>query len=174
MYGLETYTPKNFIDHVKLLPYGRDLNDFMPEHMVELMENALKEAGKHDNLKISLMGVAYKADCDDTRNTPTERIVNFLKNRYHSHNIEYIAHDPWVREKDYTETDLTEDFNIAVDNSDVLLFATNHKQYYSIDLDDLKKKMSTNPIIIDGRNIFDKQIIEAKGFIYRKIGEGSK
>jgi len=174
MYGLETYTPKKFLDRVKILPYGRELNDFMPEHMVELMENALEEADKHDNLKISLMGVSYKADCDDTRNTPTERIVNFLKSRYHSHNIEYIAHDPWVRQKDYTETDLTSDFNVAVENSDVLLFVTNHKEYYSIDLDDLKKKMKDKPIIIDGRNIFDKKISESKNFIYRKIGEGSK
>jgi len=174
MYGLQTYTPKKFIDRVKLLPYGRELNDFMPEHTVELMEDALKEADKHDNLKIALMGVAYKADCDDTRNTPTERIIDFLKNRYHSHNIEYIAHDPWVREKDYKETELTADFNAAVKDADVLIFATNHKQYYSIDLDDLKEKMKNKPILIDGRNIFDKKIIESKGFIYRKIGEGSK
>ncbi|MFX1375240.1 MAG: nucleotide sugar dehydrogenase [Promethearchaeota archaeon] len=174
MYGLETYTQKKFIDRVKILPYGRELNDFMPEHMVELMENALKKAEKHDNLKVSLMGVAYKADCDDTRNTPAERIVNFLKNRYHSHNIEYIAHDPWVRKKDYKETELTSDLEAAVSNSDVLLFVTNHKRYYSIDLDDLKKKMKKNPIIIDGRNIFDKKIMESKGFIYRKIGEGFK
>lgn len=174
MYGLQTYTPKKFVDRVKLLPYGRELNDFMPEHTVELMEDALKEADKHDNLKIVLMGVAYKADCDDTRNTPTERIVDFLKNRYHSHNIEYIAHDPWVREKDYKETELTADFDAAVKDADVLIFATNHKQYYSVDLDVLKQTMKNKPIIIDGRNIFNKKIIESKGFIYRKIGEGSK
>ncbi|MFX1280124.1 MAG: nucleotide sugar dehydrogenase [Promethearchaeota archaeon] len=174
MYGLETYTPKRFLDRVKLLPYGRELNDYMPEHMVGLMEDTLKEADKHDNLKISLMGVAYKADCDDTRNTPTERIVNFLKKRYHSHNIEYIAHDPWVKEKDYKKTELTEDLDYAVKNSDVLLFVTNHKQYYSIDLDDLKKKMRSKPIIIDGRNIFNKNTVKSKGFIYRKIGEGSR
>ena len=169
MYGLETYTPRKYLSHVKLLPYGRELNDFMPEHMVELMENALKEAGKHDNLKVALMGVAYKADCDDTRNTPTERIVNFLKNRYHSHNIEYIAHDPWVREKDYKETELTSSFKIAAKDADILIFATNHTEYYSMDLNQLKKLMKKKPIIIDGRNIFDKNIIESKGFIYRKI-----
>ena len=174
MYGLETYTPKRFLDRVKILPYGRELNDYMPEHMVGLMEDALKEADKHDNLKISLMGVAYKADCDDTRNTPTERIVNFLKKRYHSHNIEYIAHDPWVKEKDYKKTELTEDLDYAVKNSDVLLFVTNHKQYYLIDLDDLKKKMKSKPIIVDGRNIFNKNTVKSKGFIYRKLGEGSK
>ena len=174
MYGLETYTPKKYLDKVKILPYGRDLNDYMPEHMVELMEEALSEAGKHDNMKIALMGVAYKADCDDTRNTPTERIISTLKKRYHSHNISYIAHDPWVREKDYNETELTSDFDKAVTDADVLIFATNHKEYYNIDLDELKNKLKEKPIIIDGRNIFNKKILEEKGYIYRKIGEGSK
>lgn len=172
MYGLETYTPKHYLDKVKILPYGRNLNDFMPEHMVELMESAMEQAGKRDNLKISLMGVAYKADCDDTRNTPSENIVKILKERYHSHNIIYIAHDPWVREKDYNLTELTDDIDAALDDADILIFATNHKQYYDIDFDNLKKKMKKNPIIIDGRNIFDKKIVEGKGFIYRKVGEG--
>ncbi|MHA1291954.1 MAG: nucleotide sugar dehydrogenase [Promethearchaeota archaeon] len=174
MYGLETYTSKKYFDKVKILPYSRNLNDFMPEHMIELMEDALNEADKHDNIKIALMGVAYKADCDDTRNTPTENIVNTLKNRYHSHNITYIAHDPYVKERDYKDTELTDDFNKAVMGADVLIFTTNHRQYYKIDLDDLKHKVNENPIIIDGRNIFNKKIMKEKGFIYRKIGEGSK
>ncbi len=170
VYGHQTYTDNKFKSEILLK--ARVLNDFMPEHMVQLMENALEEAGKQDNLKIALMGVAYKADCDDTRNTPTKNIVDTLTKRYHSHNFAYIAHDPWVREKDYKSTDLTDDFNKAVSDADVLIFATNHKQYYDIDLDDLKNKVSENPIIIDGRNIFNKRIVEEKGFIYRKIGEG--
>ena len=171
VYGHRTYTENKH--NSEILLKSRKLNDFMPEHMVELLEEALKVADKYDNLKITLMGVAYKADCDDTRNTPTEKIVLFLKRRYHSHNLEYIAHDPWVRERDYKETELTSDFNKAIKDADVLIFATNHKQYYSINLDELKENMSNKPIIIDGRNIFDKKIIESKGFIYRKIGEGS-
>jgi len=155
------------------LPESRKLNDFMPEHMVELMEDALEEAKKLDNIKIALMGVAYKADCDDTRNTPTEKVVQILTSRYHSHNIEYIAHDPWVKEKDYNLTELTDSLDKAVGNADVLIFATNHKQYYNMNLDELKTKMKENPIIIDGRNIFDKKIMQEKGYIYRKIGEGS-
>ncbi len=135
------------------------------------MEDALREVGKHDNLKITLLGVSYKADCDDTRNTPSERIVSILKSRYHSHNIIYIAHDPWVKEKDYKKTELTDDIIKAVTDADVLIFATNHKEYYNINLDDLRKRVRT-PIIIDGRNIFRKKDVEGKGFIYRKVGEG--
>ncbi|KKL81280.1 hypothetical protein LCGC14_1996350, partial [marine sediment metagenome] len=147
VYGHRTYT-KNKYESTILLK-SRKLNDFMPEHMVELMEDALNEAKKHDNIKIALMGVSYKADCDDTRNTPSEKIVSILKNRYHSHNITYIAHDPWVRKKDYNSTELTNDFNTAISNADVIFFATNHKEYYSIDLDELRKKVRT-PILIDG------------------------
>ncbi|KKL48542.1 hypothetical protein LCGC14_2324470, partial [marine sediment metagenome] len=146
VYGHRTYTENKY--NSEILLKSRNINDFMPEHMVELLEDALKVADKYDNLKIALMGVAYKPDCDDTRNTPTSRIVHFLKNRYHSHNIEYIAHDPWVREKDYNITELTSNFYEAVKDADVLIFATNHKQYYSIDLDELKENVKDSPIII--------------------------
>jgi UDP-N-acetyl-D-mannosaminuronic acid dehydrogenase len=171
VYGHHTYTENKYTSEILLK--SRRINDFMPEHMVELLEDALKVVDKFDNLKIALMGVAYKADCDDTRNTPTEKIILFLKRRYHSHNLEYIAHDPWVTERDYKETELTDDINTAIKDADVLIFATNHKQYYSINLDELKEGMRNKPIIIDGRNIFDKRTVESKGFIYRKIGEGS-
>ncbi len=173
VYGHRTYTDHRYNSDILLK--ARELNDFMPDHMIELMEDALKEANKHDNIKIALMGVAYKADTDDTRNTPTERIVWTLKNRYHSHNIQYIAHDPYVKERDYKETELTRDFNEAVSNADVLIFVTNHKQYFNIDLDDIRNKVEKEkPIIIDGRNIFNKKSVEEKGFIYRKVGEGPK
>jgi UDP-N-acetyl-D-mannosaminuronic acid dehydrogenase len=171
VYGHRTYTESKY--NPEILFNSRKLNDFMPEHMVELLEDALETADKYDNLKIALMGVAYKADCDDTRNTPTEKIILFLKHRYHSHNFEYIAHDPWVRERDYNETELTSDINEAIKDADVLIFATNHKLYYSINLDEVKENMRNKPIIIDGRNIFDGKIVESRGFIYRKIGEGS-
>ncbi len=173
IYGFEKYTNTRNRDHIKLIPESRSLNDFMPIHMVELMEDALKEAGKIvDNLKITIFGVSYKANTDDTRNTPTEHILRILMKRYHSHNINYIAHDPYVKEKDYQMTELTNNFSEAIINSDVLIFVTNHKEYYDIDLKMVKEKVKT-PIIIDGRNIFDKKVVESNGFIYRKIGEGS-
>ena len=171
MYGLETYTQSKYTP--RILPESRRLNDFMPEHVVELMESAIKEAGCiMDNLRIALFGVSYKANTDDTRNTPTERIISVLKQRYHSHNIEYIAHDQYVKEKDYNSTDLTDDVKVAASEADVLIFATNHKEYYNLDLEEIKSIVKT-PIIIDGRNIFDKKLVEEKGFIYRKVGEGS-
>lgn len=174
LYGFNKYTERINESKIKIIPDARSLNDYMPYHMVELMEDVFRESHKLvDNIKIVLLGVSYKANTDDVRNTPTENIVKVLQNRYHSHNIIYIAHDPYVNERDYRLTELTSDFNEAVKGADVLLFATNHKEYYNLDLDEIKKKVRT-PIIIDGRNIFDKKLVEEKGFIYRKVGEGSK
>ncbi|MFX1389379.1 MAG: nucleotide sugar dehydrogenase [Promethearchaeota archaeon] len=172
IYGHRTYTEHKFNSDILLK--ARDLNDYMPKHMVELMEDVFRESRKLvDNIKVVLLGVSYKANTDDTRNTPTENIINVLKARYHSHNITYIAHDPYVKERDYKKTDLTDDFNKAVSGADVLMFATNHNEYYNINLDDLKNRVRT-PIIIDGRNIFNKKLVESKGFIYRKVGEGPR
>ncbi len=174
LYGFNKYTERINESKMKIIPNSRNLNDYMPYHMVELMESVFRDSHRLvDNIKIALLGVSYKADTDDTRNTPTENVIRALKSRYHSHNIIYIAHDPYVKSRDYNLTELTKDFNKAVTDADVLFFTTNHKEYYDIDLADLKKKVRT-PIIIDGRNIFDKKIVEEKGFIYRKIGEGSK
>jgi len=173
LYGFNKYTERLNESKIKLIPDARKINDFMPYHMIELMENVFRDSHQLvDNIKIVLLGVSYKANTDDTRNTPTENIIKVLKSRYHSHNIEYIAHDPYVIERDYKLTKLTDDFNEAVVNADVLMFTTNHSEYYNVDLDDLKKRVRT-PIIIDGRNIFEKKIVEEKGFIYRKVGEGT-
>jgi UDP-N-acetyl-D-mannosaminuronic acid dehydrogenase len=170
LYGHEAYSEKNYKPRIKLTPYSREINDYMPQHMVELMEDALREARKLvDNIKVTLLGVSYKANTDDTRNTPAQKIIETLMKRYHSHNIVYIAHDPYVKQRDYDLTELTDDLGKAAKNTDVLIFATNHKEYSKIDLDKLKKMVRT-PIIIDGRNIFKKDEVVSKGFIYRKVG----
>ena len=174
LYGFNKYTEKFNESKIKIIQDSRKINDFMPYHMIELMENVFRDSHRLvDNIKVVLLGVSYKANTDDTRNTPTENIIKVLKSRYHSHNIEYIAHDPYVNKRDYKLTKLTSDFNEAVVNADVLMFTTNHSEYYNINLDDVKKKVRS-PIIIDGKNIFDKKMVEEKGFIYRKVGEGSK
>jgi UDP-N-acetyl-D-mannosaminuronic acid dehydrogenase len=172
VYGHRNYTDNKF--KTDILLKSREINDYMPKHMVELMEDVFREKHKLvDNIKVVFLGVSYKADTDDTRNTPTENVIKTLRSRYHSHNIVYIAHDPYVKPRDYNTTELTSDFDKAIMDSDVLMFTTNHKQYYDIDLEDLRKKVRT-PIIIDGRNIFNKKTVESHGFIYRKVGEGSK
>jgi len=170
VYGHDKYTKKKYC--TKMVPLSRKVNEFMPVHTSELLNEAFMEAGIDENpFKISILGVAYKADCDDTRNTPVVSIVEKVRRLFSYNKIEIIAHDPYVKPKDYNTTELTRDLDKAVIDADAIIIATNHSMYKNLDLADLRKKMR-HPVIIDGRNILTKKECQDHGFIYRKVGEG--
>ena len=102
---------------------------------------------------------------DDTRNTPAVPLYGLLKEQ----NAAVIIHDPFV--KDFEGVELTNDLNEAFRDADAVLIVTSHKQYFDIDLSELKELMHQN-IIIDGRNIFNAAKCKEHGFIYYGVGKG--
>ncbi|MBC8449567.1 MAG: nucleotide sugar dehydrogenase, partial [Chloroflexi bacterium] len=82
----------------ELLAVARRINDSMPLHMVELIEDALAEAGMGlAGSKIAVLGVAYLENSDDTRNTPAVPLIRRLLAR----GAEVVAHDPYVRQEEW-------------------------------------------------------------------------
>ncbi|UCE37907.1 MAG: nucleotide sugar dehydrogenase [Thermoplasmata archaeon] len=149
----------------KLIALARNINDFMPHHMVELTESALSEAQlKMQDAVISILGVAYLADSDDTRNSPAQTIINELKNK----GAKIRAHDPFV--KDFEDVEMSDNLDEALASSDCLVLVTAHSAYQNLKLDHIKKLMR-NPIIVDGRNMFDKDECIKMGFVYFGIGK---
>jgi len=170
IYGHEKYTEKKY--NSKIVPTSREINEFMPVHTSQLLDKAFLKAGIDENpFKIAILGVAYKGDCDDTRNTPVISIIEKVKRLFSYNKLEIIAHDPYVKPIDYNATELTRNLDKAVTGADGIIIATNHSMYKDLDLADLKKKMR-HPIIIDGRNMLNKEECQVHGFIYRKVGEG--
>ncbi len=144
---------------LEMADLARKINDFMPIHMVTLLKKGLKEAGREiDNSKIIILGYAYLANSDDTRNSPTEKLLNNLKPQ--GKNIE--VHDPYV-------VRYNKDLLIILRNSDAVVLMVAHDQYKALKLEQLKKWMRTK-VLIDGRNIFDKEKAKAAGFIYKGVG----
>ena len=143
---------------------SRELNQWMPNHIVELLEKALQRTDKQINtIKIAILGVAFLENSDDTRNTPTRTLYENLIQK----GAQPILHDPYVREFDIPFSD---DLNTTIENADALILMTKHKDYLQINLEELYQKMHT-PIIIDGRNAFSKHQCESIGFIYYGIGK---
>ena len=69
-YGLDKYGKFKFFP--KVIVSSRELNDSMPKHVVDLVENALAEHGKKlKGAKVAILGVAFIENSDDTRNTPS-------------------------------------------------------------------------------------------------------
>jgi len=167
LYGVGKYGKPGKKD-VQILTQARYMNDFMPEHMGNLVEEAMQEAGKEIvSSKITILGLSYLENTDDTRNTPALPLIEFLKIR----GAEIIVHDPHV--KNFEGLNLTSDFEKTIKNSDALVLVTKHKEYFHLDPDELKSLMRT-PVVIDGRNVFDANKYAECGFIIKAVGKGKK
>lgn len=166
-YGLQTYGHRNV--EPEMITLARKINDFMPYHMVELTEEALREKGKDiKGAKIAVLGVAYLEDSDDIRNTPATPVIDTLKLK----GARVAAHDPHVRDWEYEVHPVEKDLNKVLRGSDAALIITKHKEYYGFDFENLKEIMNT-PVLIDGRNVYEKRDVESHGFIYKGIGKGN-
>ncbi|MHA2347377.1 MAG: nucleotide sugar dehydrogenase, partial [Candidatus Hodarchaeales archaeon] len=150
----------------EMISLSRRINDNMPVHLVELIGDIFSQNNKEfRESKVTVLGIAYLEDSDDTRNTPARRVISLLRSR----SVNVVLHDPFVDQLD--EEEIEKDFWKAVNQSDCLVFVTKHSEYYDIDLSKLKSTMKT-PIIVDGRNIFTKSKVEKFNFIYEAIGKG--
>ena len=124
------------------------------------------------NKKLAVLGLAFKPRTDDIRNAASVEIIKRI--------LEEEAHlslyDPEAAEKvkklfpergpyiQYAESAYE-----ALKNANAALFITEWEEFSKLDLDKVKKLMA-NPIIIDGRNIFNPREVRAKGFEYYSIG----
>jgi UDP-N-acetyl-D-mannosaminuronic acid dehydrogenase len=161
-YGVDTYGTFKVEPHVVI--ESRKINMQMPIHMVDLLEEGLKEAGgKLKDAKVAILGVAFLENSDDTRNTPTKPLYEALKKKQ----AKPVLHDPYVRD---FELPFTKDINEAVTGADAIILLTKHNEYSKLDLRLLKTKMRKS-VLIDGRNAYNKDECEKLGFIYKGVGK---
>jgi UDP-N-acetyl-D-mannosaminuronic acid dehydrogenase len=164
-YGLDTYGRSKFFP--KIIVDSREINDSMPLHVVDLVEDALAERGKKlKGAKVAVLGVAFLENSDDTRNTPSATLYVELKKR----GANPVLHDPIVRD---FELPITSDLDEAVANADAVVISTKHREYLKMDLEKLKERLNT-PILIDGRNAFSSETASRAGLTYRGIGKGRR
>jgi len=148
-YGLEKYGrlgSGRLVDWagLRLIPLAREINDGMPGHMLTLIEDGLRQAGRElAGAKVVLLGVSYLENADDTRNTPAAALAELLLAR----GAEVVAHDPYVREADWrralsngTEVPLTDDLWQALDGADCAALVTRHREYQVLDLSGVRNQ----------------------------------
>lgn len=151
----------------EFISLARRINDYMPVHLANLVENALAAKGIHMNEAIvTVLGIAYLENSDDTRNTPAATFIATLQSK----GADIRLHDPYVQTWEFSHHDIMRDFAEAAKGSDCLAIVTKHAEYYSMDFSKLKALMRT-PIIIDGRNVVDQDAVLQEGFEYRCIGK---
>ena len=125
----------------KIIKLARDTNNSMPGFVVE---NTGKILSKMDPeaIKISILGVAYKGNTDDARESPAFEIINGLK----AAGYEIAIHDPHFDNPDYFDLDE------ATKDSSLVLILTDHNEFKDLDYGLLKRNMKTK-LIFDTKNI---------------------
>jgi UDP-N-acetyl-D-mannosaminuronic acid dehydrogenase len=144
----------------KIIEMAREINDSMPRHVLKYVEELLTNT-RHATLTV--LGVAYKADVDDIRETPALQFIKLAENV----GYQVKAHDPWVKNFEYPLYSLSE----AVNNSDCLVLITDHaitKQISPLELAPLMR----NRNLVDTRNCLDRKQWKEAGFTVKVLGDG--
>ncbi len=148
-----------------LIKRSREVNDATPLRIVDLVADLVgAPAGDpaDSKIKISVWGVAYKGNVDDTRETPATSIVTGLKKR----GFDLGIFDLHARHFDF-ELDSLEN---AVDGADSILLLADHKEFSYLDPQEVGRLMRRR-MIIDTRNCLDPQKWKDAGFefyLFRK------
>jgi len=158
-YYLIRYGRENGFEH-RFLVAAREINNQMPLHTVDLAEEALESKGiAIAGARVTLLGLAYKRDISDLRESPALDIANELERR----GAIVTTYDPYVLERSTVAS--TDD---ALSGADAVVIATDHAHF--CDLTAAQFSSHDVRVVVDGRNCLDKASIEAAGIAYRGIG----
>ncbi|MHA1228181.1 MAG: nucleotide sugar dehydrogenase [Candidatus Hodarchaeales archaeon] len=144
----------------KFLRLAREINNQMPLYTVNLLKKMAEELDIDLKSKtVGLMGIAFKKNINDIRNSPFHHIQRTLKEE----SIPTVCFDPYVPE--LSSVDSIEEL---LEKSQFLILVTDHKEFSKIKPAQFKDKNIIG--IVDGRNILDKKQIKKLGIQYKGIG----
>jgi len=153
---------------LKIIRAARETNESMPYHVVELLSDALNEAGKSvKGSTIALLGVSYKPNVKDIQLAPAESIIKRLDQLQAKVKI----YDPYFKSTQVFSHKTEDDLINTISNVDATIIVTAHDEFKKIEPSLLASKMKT-PVIVDARGIIDIHIAKKAGLIFRGIGRG--
>jgi len=141
----------------KLVELARNINESMPNFVVEKLKKKLLDVGKDiKNAKILILGLTYKEDVCDTRNAPSKDLTKLLKKECK----ELYAYDPYISEERVEKEFMITKKNLDELNSiDAIILLTVHEEFKKLDFEKLKKRFGKNCIFFDTKNFFNKNSI---------------
>lgn len=156
-YLIEKASTRGF-EH-RFLKLAREINNRMPEYTVGRVFEALGERGLQvQNARIALLGLAYKGGVDDTRESPALPILVRLREL----GAHVTSYDPYVGDSDASS--LAE----VLEGKDGIVLVTDHPEFQELTPEVLTR--AGIRVVVDGRNMLDRQGIRAAGIVYKGVG----
>lgn len=167
-----TYEAEKLGYHSQIILNGRIVNDGMGKYVADAAVKQMIQAGQAPkNSKVVILGLTFKENCPDTRNSKVDDIIKSLN----GYGIEPLVVDPWASERDAMHeygvilTKLEDVFDV-----DCIIVAVAHNEFKALKLDDIKKLFNSSltdnqKVLIDVKGLYDVKELKASGLSYWRL-----
>ena len=152
---------------LNIIESGRQINERMPEHVIELTLDAFKECNKTiQNNDILILGISYKPDVKDIQLTPAKHIIEKLQKLGANVHI----YDPYFSSGQVFDINVEENLDDIISKVDASIIVTGHKEFKKIEPSFFNQMKGS--ILIDTRGIIDPEDAKKAKLIFRGLGRG--
>ena len=138
---------------------------------IRLAKRLEKELGGCKNKKIGVWGIAFKPETDDIRETPAKPIADYLLKRGAKvHMYDPVAMDAARNLFRGKRIYYAKNKMDAVRNADALMIITPWRHFLDVNFRKLADSMKPNAVIVDGRRVYDKRVVQKAGLRYLGVG----
>jgi UDP-N-acetyl-D-mannosaminuronic acid dehydrogenase len=147
----------------KIIHLSRQTNDGMPAYTAQLTAGILKAKGITQP-KVAALGLAFKGNIDDMRESPSVDVVNELKRN----ELKVVAYDPHIKTNNIDVQ--TQHADEAFDGASAIVILTSHEEFNALEPDKIGEQMA-HKIIIDTKNCINRSEWEKSGFDVYVLGD---
>jgi UDP-N-acetyl-D-mannosaminuronic acid dehydrogenase len=147
---------------MRLVRLAREVNDSMPKYVVQRVKRLLRDKGLND-AKVAVLGLTFKANIDDSRESPSIDICDLLRDE----GMEFRAFDPYLQHNVIKEQ--LQDVEEVMKDADLMLVLVAHDKFRQFDPERMGNLMRTR-MILDTKNGMDDEAYRAAGFDAHLLG----
>lgn len=166
-----TYEAEKLGYHSQIILNGRIVNDSMGKYIADAtIKEMIKVGQAPKKSKVVILGLTFKENCPDTRNSKVDDIIK----RLNEYGIEPIVVDPWASKRDAMReygVELTPLHEVK--DADCVIVAVAHNEFKALRLDDIKKlyrvSADSEKVLIDVKGIYSVKDLSNSGMDYWRL-----
>lgn len=157
---------RNWPEEDSIIHCARRVNDAQPAHVLQAAQSL---CGDLEGVQVAALGLAYKADVDDLRESPAIDVVSLLVER----GAEVRTFEPYLPEASVSGAKSSPTLNEALEGSNLVLLLVDHQAFLDLDPAEIRASMRGR-FALDTRGVWKRKAWENAGFTLRVIGVGER
>lgn len=166
-----TYEAERLGYHSQIILNGRIVNDSMGAYIADVAVKKMIEAGQAPKKsKVAIMGLTFKENCPDTRNS---KVLDIIK-KLNSYGIEPLVFDPWAnKEEAFKENGVKLTPFSEISEMDCIIIAVAHNEFKELELEKIealyKKCNNKEKVLIDVKGIYSIKELKESGILFWRL-----